>query len=125
MAQSNCTEPGATGLPVTIGQSIPARCRPCWTHWYSNRQPAFWMTPELPGAYGLDEPRLQVILKDSAGSVLLDARFGADTGDGNQLYWKSAAESQVKVVSKDVFDVFDVTEDELLDPLPPAATTSP
>ncbi len=81
--------------------------------------------PEPLGVYGLDEPRLQVILKDSAGSVLLDARFGADTGDGNQLYWKSAAESQVKVVSKDVFDVFDVTEDELLDPLPPAATTSP
>lgn len=81
--------------------------------------------PEPLGIYGLDEPRLRVILKDSAGSVLLDAAFGADADDADHLYWKSAAESQIKVLSKNVFDAFDVTEDELLAPLPPATTTSP
>ena len=81
--------------------------------------------PEPLGIYGLDEPRLRVILKDSAGLALLDAAFGADADDADHLYWKSAAESQIKVLSKNVFDAFDVTEDELLAPLPPATTTSP
>ena len=66
------------------------------------------------GGYGLNPPRLRVVF-EADGEELLAFGFGNDTADGDELYWKSETETQVKVVSKDVFDRFDVTAADLLD----------
>ena len=65
------------------------------------------------GGYGLNPPRLRVVL-ESDGEEMLAFGFGDDTADGDALYWRSETETQVKVVSKDIFDRFDVTAEDLL-----------
>jgi hypothetical protein len=75
--------------------------------------------PGSLATYGLDDPRLHVVLKDSAGNSVLDGTFGSDAGDEDHLYWKSESEAAVKVLSKDVFDRFSVAEADLLAPPPP------
>ncbi len=72
---------------------------------------------DAPGpldGYGLDPPRLRVVF-EADGEELLAFGFGDDTANGDELYWKSETEARVKVVSKDVFDRFDVTAEDLLD----------
>ena len=72
---------------------------------------------DVPGpldGYGLERPRLRVVFEADGEEVLAFA-FGEDTAEGEELYWKSESEAQVKAVSKDVFDRFDVTAQDLLD----------
>ena len=66
------------------------------------------------GTYGLDPPRLRVVF-EADGDETLAFGFGDDVADGEELYWKSASEVGVKVVSKDVFDRFNITAEDLLD----------
>jgi hypothetical protein len=71
-------------------------------------------SPESLSAYGLDNPRLRVIFETDDGEALAFG-FGQETPDGDSLYWKSEAESQIKAVARSVFDRFDLTSEELLD----------
>ena len=71
---------------------------------------------DLPGAldrYGLREPELRVTFSGDGGDILTFA-FGADVDDGDSIYWKLEEGSVVKVVSKDVFDRFNMTTEELV-----------
>ena len=72
---------------------------------------------DAPGplsGYGLDSPRLRVVFEADSEEILAFG-FGDDTADGDGLYWRSETEKEVKVVSKDVFDRFDLTAEDLLD----------
>ena len=64
--------------------------------------------------YGLGEPELQVVFSGD-GRDILSFAFGADVDDGDSIYWKLEQGSAVKVVSKDVFDRFDVTAEDLIE----------
>ncbi len=71
---------------------------------------------DSPGAlsrYGFGEPVLRVTFSGDGGDILAFV-FGADTDDGDSIYWKLEQGSAVKVVSKDVFDRFDVTAEDLI-----------
>jgi hypothetical protein len=79
---------------------------------------------DSPGAlsdYGLDNPRLRVVFRDSAGAVLLDCSFGSDAGDEDHIYWTAAGQREVKSISKEAFDRFDVDIDDLVAPPSPTA----
>ena len=71
-------------------------------------------SPGPLGGYGLASPRLRVVLGGD-GEDVLAFNFGADAEDAGHIYWKSEIESVVKAVSKDVFDRFDLTAEDLLD----------
>jgi len=47
-------------------------------------------TPGALGNYGLDNPRLRVVFRDSAGMVVVDGIFGSDAGDADHVYWNSS-----------------------------------
>lgn len=70
-------------------------------------------TPAALGAYGLDPPRIHVVLRDGSG-VALDCGFGDAAGDGG-VYWNSTEEPAVKVVPDSVMTPFDVDADALAD----------
>ncbi len=70
-------------------------------------------SPVAPTAYGLDNPRLRVVLTDADGAPLLEGAFGTDDGRVDRVYWQSGGETAVRVVSRDIFDRFDVTEADL------------
>ena len=72
---------------------------------------------DSPGAlssYGLADPQFRVVLSGDGGEILAFV-FGADADDGDSIYWKLEEGSAVKVVSKDVFDRFDVTIEDLIE----------
>ena len=71
-------------------------------------------SPGPLGGFGLASPPLEVTFRSSSADVLRFA-FGADVGE-DEIYWKSEDEPAVKTVSKDVFDRFDVTMEDLIDP---------
>jgi hypothetical protein len=68
-------------------------------------------------AYGLDSPRLRIVLEglSAAGpeTPILDAVFGSDATDSDHIYFKRADQPAVWVVSKDVFDPFLAGRDDL------------
>ncbi len=70
-------------------------------------------------SYGLNPPRLRVVF-EADGERLLAFGFGDDTADGGELYWWSESETEVKIVSKDVYDRFDLTAEDLLEAPEPA-----
>ena len=65
-------------------------------------------------AYGLDVPRMRVVFEADGGEALAFG-FGRETPDGDSVYWKSDAEPEVKVVSREVFERFDVGAEDLLE----------
>lgn len=71
-------------------------------------------SPGPPGDYGLDDPRLRVILRDASGGVLLEGAFGQDAGDQDHIYWKSSADPTVRSVSKDALEAFEVSPEDLV-----------
>lgn len=76
-------------------------------------------TPKPPGAYGLDKPVLQVSLKQGTNDLgRID--FGADSKTPEGIYIKTSDSPAVKVVSKDVFDKFNVKADDLIEAPAPA-----
>jgi hypothetical protein len=82
---------------------------------------------DAPGGladYGLDDPPLRIVLRSAAGGLLLDAAFGAEAADADHVYWKTADQSQVRVVSRDLYDRFDVTAEDLAVE-PPEAIQNP
>lgn len=71
-------------------------------------------SPGSLGSFGLASPPLEVTFRSGSADVLRFA-FGSNVGE-DDIYWKSPDDPAVKTVSKDVFDRFDVTMEDLIDP---------
>lgn len=73
--------------------------------------------PRPLALYGLEKPRLEVLFRkgtDEIGRVT----FGADSTSPEGIYLKGSDGTAVKVVSKDVFDKFNVTAEDLVETTP-------
>jgi hypothetical protein len=77
-------------------------------------------SPKSLGMYGLDKPTLQVVLRQGSNE-LTRVDFGADSKMPEGIYVKTADSPSVKVVSKDVFDKFNVKADDLVEASPAPA----
>ena len=71
-------------------------------------------SPGPAGQYELGRGRLEVVLRGD-GEEILRFSFGADVDDPDGVYWKAAHEIVVRVVSKDVFDRFNITAADLVE----------
>jgi len=71
-------------------------------------------SPKALSTYGLDKPRLQVVLRQGANE-LARISFGAESKMPEGIYLKTADNPSVKVVAKDVFDKFNVKVEELVE----------
>jgi len=71
--------------------------------------------PKGLGTYGLDKPRLEVVFKQAANE-LVRISFGSDTKTPEGIYIKASNSPAVKVVSKDVFDRFNLKAEDLIEP---------
>jgi hypothetical protein len=71
-------------------------------------------SPGPLGQYELGSGSLEVVLRGD-GEEILRFSFGADVDDPDGVYWKSARETGVRVVSKDVFDRFNITAEDLVE----------
>jgi Domain of unknown function (DUF4340) len=72
---------------------------------------------DAPGtlvAYGLDKPTLEVRFKEN-GKELMRLSFGSDSKDPEGISIKTSDSPAVKVVSKDVYDRFNVKVTDLVD----------
>lgn len=65
-------------------------------------------SPSNLSMYGLEEPRLRVVLGGDGGDMLAFV-FGSEVNSGKSVYWKRDEDSGVKLVPKEVFDPFNVT----------------
>jgi len=70
--------------------------------------------PKALSMYGLDKPKLEVVLKNGSNE-LVRLGFGNDSKMPEGIYLKTSATPSVKVVSKDVFDKFNVKADDLVE----------
>jgi hypothetical protein len=80
--------------------------------------------PKSLAAYGLDKPRLEVIFRQVSNDLGRVA-FGADSKMPEGIYLKASDSAAVQVVSKDVFDKFNVKSEELIETPPPAPVSEP
>ena len=71
-------------------------------------------SPKPLPMYGLDKPRLQVVFR-LGSNELVRIDFGADSKAPEGIYFKTSDSPSVKVVSKDVFDKFNVKADDLVE----------
>jgi len=76
-------------------------------------------TPKALSTYGLEKPRLEVILRQGS-TELVHAAFGDDSKMPEGIYLKTSAGPAVKVVSKDMFDKFNVKSEDLIEAEKPA-----
>ena len=74
-------------------------------------------SPKSLAMYGLDKPQLEVILRQG-GTELVRFSFGSDSKMPEGIYLKTSDSPSVKVVSKDVFDKFNVKADDLVEAPP-------
>src|SRR5215470_9079897 len=77
-------------------------------------------SPKSPALYGLDKPRLEVTLRQGT-TELVRFSFGSDSKMPEGIYMKTSDNPSIKVVSKDVFDKFNVKADDLVEAPQPAA----
>jgi hypothetical protein len=81
--------------------------------------------PASPASYGLDKPKLEVVFRQGSNELGRIA-FGADSKMPEGIYLKASDKPAVMVVSKDVFDKFNVKTEELVEtPPPPAPDPAP
>jgi hypothetical protein len=76
-------------------------------------------SPKSLAMYGLDKPKLQVALRQGANE-LIRIDFGAESKTPEGIYLKTSDSPSVKVVSKDVFDKFNVKADDLVEAATPS-----
>src|SRR5438093_3505772 len=79
--------------------------------------------PKALATYGLDKPRLEVSLREGSNEPIR-VQFGADSKTPEGIYLKSSDNPAVRVVSKDVFDKFNVKTEDIAE-APPATPPSP
>ncbi len=70
--------------------------------------------PKPARAYGLDKPKMEVVFRQG-GKEALRLAFGSDSKTPEGVYIGTSASSAVKVVSKDVYDKFNVKAEELVE----------
>jgi Domain of unknown function (DUF4340) len=70
--------------------------------------------PKSLTVYGLDKPKLEVILRQGSNE-LNRVGFGSDSKMPEGIYLKTSDLPSVKVVSKDVFDKFNVKAEDLVE----------
>jgi hypothetical protein len=70
--------------------------------------------PKALSTYGLDKPRLQVVLRQGSNE-LARVEFGNESKMPEGIYLKTSASPALKVVSKDVFDKFNVKAEDLVE----------
>lgn len=70
--------------------------------------------PKSLSTYGLDKPKLEVVLRNGSNE-LTRLGFGADSKMPEGIYVKTSENPAVRVVSKDVFDKFNVKADDLVE----------
>ncbi len=80
--------------------------------------------PKPAASYGLDKPKLEVAIHQGSGDPVRIA-FGTDSKMPEGIYLKASDSPAVKVVSKDVFDKFNVKADELAEAAPPPQAEKP
>jgi len=68
--------------------------------------------PKPLPTYGLDKPQLEVVLSQGA-TTMVRVAFGSDSKMPEGIYVKTNTDGAVRVVSKDVFDKFNVKSDDL------------
>jgi hypothetical protein len=77
-------------------------------------------SPKSLATYGLDKPRLQIVFRQGSNE-LVRVDFGADSKTPEGIYLKTSDSPSIKVVSKDVFDKFNVKAEDLVEAPQPAA----
>ena len=70
--------------------------------------------PKSLSTYGLDKPKLEVMLRQGANE-LAHIAFGSDSKMPEGIYLKTSDGPAIKVVSKDVFDKFNVKADDIVE----------
>jgi hypothetical protein len=80
--------------------------------------------PQAPAAYGLDKPKMEVALKQGTND-LVRVVFGGDSKTPEGIYIKTADGPAVKVVSKDLYDRFNVKPEDVVEAPPPAPAAAP
>ena len=76
-------------------------------------------SPKGLSSYGLDKPKLEVVLRQGSNE-LARVGFGGDSKMPEGIYVKTSDRPAVKVVSKDVFDKFNVKVEDLVETEKPA-----
>src|SRR6058998_2578947 len=82
--------------------------------------------PKALATYGLDKPKLEVSFREGSKDPVR-VQFGSDSKTPEGIYLKSSDAPAVKVVSKDVFDKFNVKPEDIAEapPAPPTPSTPP
>jgi Domain of unknown function (DUF4340) len=75
--------------------------------------------PKGLSSYGLDKPKLEVVLRQGSNE-LARVGLGGDSKMPEGIYLKTSDKPAVKVVSKDVFDKFNVKVEDLVETEKPA-----
>ncbi len=70
--------------------------------------------PKTLAMYGLDKPKLEVVLRQG-NNELTRVQFGGDSKMPEGIYIKTADAPAVKVVSKDIFDKFNVKTEDVVE----------
>lgn len=78
--------------------------------------------PKAPGSYGLDKPRLEVVLRGK-GKEVAALRFGSDSLSPAGVHLKSAGPT-IMTVSKDLYDRLNVKWSDILEAAPPPPASS-
>jgi len=76
--------------------------------------------PKALSAYGLDKPKLQIIMRQGSNE-LVRVELGSDSKTPEGIYLKTSDNPSVKVVSKEVFDKFNVKAEDLVEAEKPEA----
>ena len=80
--------------------------------------------PKALASYGLDKPKLEVALRQ--GSTDLEkVQLGGDSKMPEGIYIKTADSPAVKVVSKDLYDRFNVKPEDVVEAPPPPPPSTP
>src|SRR5256886_2894027 len=79
--------------------------------------------PKALAMYGLDKPKLEVSFREGSNDPIR-IQFGSDSKTPEGIYLKSPDTPAVKVVSKDVFDKFNVKTEDIAE-APPTTPPSP
>ena len=81
-------------------------------------------TPKALSSYGLDKPRAEVVFRQGSNELQRLA-FGADSKNPDGVYARTSDSPAVKVVSKSVFDNFNLKAEDLVETPPPPAPQKP
>ena len=75
--------------------------------------------PKALSMYGLDKPRIEVVLRQGSNELVRLA-FGSESKMPDGVYLKISNSPVVRVVSKDLFDKFNVKPEDVIEPEKPA-----